>query len=465
MENAIKRKRIIYAAIIFVGIFILIYFIKNPLVPKLTGELEIRDTYGNVLMTIDDVKSAEIVPWKTSNNQESYLINAIFTEEGTKKCSDITTAMQGETLSVYLCDVWLSESLIQGPITSGVMQLGSFDSYEEAEYYLRFIRYSPSESDIGGVEISSSEDTQSTDEGYSEDTLNFDENADYMENSLYAEYSYIGNFGELGLAVACRDGYYGYIDEEGNEKIPFAYEEAEDFDDELQLAVVEIGNGYGVIDTEGDFILKPMYYNIHFEQGFIFARDGEYGLFNANGEQIIECSYADFCIIDNYIYAEIPSSWNYNYELFDMNGNSMFGSGVFENAVRMGLPKNGRSWVVYEADDGYSDVCKLLDSNFNLINNKMYTDVTDFNQGYAVVQEYVVIDEDEYLENDYWDYDHYKIINENGEDVLELPETDISCPEYQSVNEYFVFYQDESYEKYYLFDRTTGVTCEYGTIL
>ena len=101
MENAIKRKRIIYAAIIFVGIFILIYFIKNPLVPKLTGELEIRDTYGNVLMTIDDVKSAEIVPWKTSNNQESYLINAIFTEEGTKKCSDITTAMQGETLSVY----------------------------------------------------------------------------------------------------------------------------------------------------------------------------------------------------------------------------------------------------------------------------------------------------------------------------------------------------------------------------
>ena len=60
-----------------------------------------------------------------------------------------------------------------------------------------------------------------------------------------------------GLAVAGSYGTYGYIDASGRNVIPQQFKEALDFVG--GMAVVETETGFGIINRQSYFLLKPIY--------------------------------------------------------------------------------------------------------------------------------------------------------------------------------------------------------------
>lgn len=77
------------------------------------------------------------------------------------------------------------------------------------------------------------------------------------------KYDKLGSFHE-GLALAQRNGLWGYIDTKGNEVIPCIYKGTEDgnygFDFSEGMAVVIDKNGkYGYINTKGEVVIKPQF--------------------------------------------------------------------------------------------------------------------------------------------------------------------------------------------------------------
>ncbi len=104
-----------------------------------------------------------------------------------------------------------------------------------------------------------------------------------------------------------RKNYWGYLNEKGEETISCQYLAAEPF--RQQRAKVDFMDGQGVIDTQGNWVIKPFKYNgatlhlarIH-DDLFIFGTQrhhyqvAKYGLVNQEGEEIY---VSDYPLIDN----------------------------------------------------------------------------------------------------------------------------------------------------------------------
>lgn len=137
-------------------------------------------------------------------------------------------------------------------------------------------------------------------------------------------YTMINPFSE-GLAVACRDNKFGYIDKTCKEVIAFEYDYANDFHEGLSsveknnkwgyidkrgkltikyqydyandfhegLASVCIKNKWGYIDREGNKAIKFKYASAgNFHEGLAAVeRDGKWGYIDRNGKEIIACKY------------------------------------------------------------------------------------------------------------------------------------------------------------------------------
>ena len=102
-----------------------------------------------------------------------------------------------------------------------------------------------------------------------------------------ATYEITGAFLE-GLAPACENGLYGYLDRDQQVVIPFAYEWADTFEE--GLAVVESNGWFGVIDKSGKTVLEPVFEDIRWraENGVILAagENGQWRLFSRSGESV-----------------------------------------------------------------------------------------------------------------------------------------------------------------------------------
>ena len=70
-------------------------------------------------------------------------------------------------------------------------------------------------------------------------------------------YENLTYFSKNGLAVAKRNGKYGYINNKGDIIIDFKYEDARGF--KYDLAPVKINGKWGFIDESGNFKIKPKY--------------------------------------------------------------------------------------------------------------------------------------------------------------------------------------------------------------
>ena len=96
---------------------------------------------------------------------------------------------------------------------------------------------------------------------------NLKENEEKIVDYYKVPYSHINcNFSE-GLTFVCNDGFFGYIDKDGKEKISFIYGDAGIFKE--GLAPVEKSSKYGYIDKNGGEKIPFQYDYAHiFCEGF-----------------------------------------------------------------------------------------------------------------------------------------------------------------------------------------------------
>ena len=67
------------------------------------------------------------------------------------------------------------------------------------------------------------------------------------------------NFSE-GLCAVIKDGKYGFIDTLGNIVIPFQFDAADNFYN--QIAIVKVNGKYGAINNKGAFVIPATYYTL-----------------------------------------------------------------------------------------------------------------------------------------------------------------------------------------------------------
>ena len=133
---------------------------------------------------------------------------------------------------------------------------------------------------------------------------------------------------EEGLLAVSKNGYYGYINEKGEEIIPFIFNRATAFyrgiaivqdnqsranlinkqgellvengyttiyrDNDTKFFIVVDEDKYGLLDIKGDIIVDLIYDDIEpFYEGLaVVKKDNKYGYINTHGEIVIEPTYA-----------------------------------------------------------------------------------------------------------------------------------------------------------------------------
>ena len=135
------------------------------------------------------------------------------------------------------------------------------------------------------------------------------------DNQTVVDFQYKFIFGlSDGLAAAIKDDKYGYIDQTGKVVIDFMYDNGRDF----HFGLAEVANRvegldkhdesqsslkYGVIDKTGKFIIPPEYDSVlipfYKNDGRIHVQLGEkYGIFNTDGKPIIDIVYNNISFFD-----------------------------------------------------------------------------------------------------------------------------------------------------------------------
>ncbi len=114
---------------------------------------------------------------------------------------------------------------------------------------------------------------------------------EYFKNS---EFKVLGNINN-GLIRAKKNDQYGFVDIQGNIKIPFMYKLAFDFNE--NFARVVVGRKTGLIDSQNNFMLLPTKYELIFPfdtNGLAIVQNKEFGpmgLINKKGEEILAPTY------------------------------------------------------------------------------------------------------------------------------------------------------------------------------
>lgn len=105
------------------------------------GSLYFYDSEQNIILEGTDVASAQGASYqdKTTGALE-YVVQLTFTEEGTKKFADATTANVGKTIAIVYDGVMYSNPVVREPITGGQCTISGMESYEEADILASTIR-------------------------------------------------------------------------------------------------------------------------------------------------------------------------------------------------------------------------------------------------------------------------------------------------------------------------------------
>lgn len=201
------------------------------------------------------------------------------------------------------------------------------------------------------------------------------------------EFSLIDTYNSEGIALAQKDGFYGFINQMGNTIVSFQFVEADPFVNGLARVYM---NKWGVIDSTGTFIVEPMYEEISIlDNNYISICDGNlYGLCDSSGAIIIEINYLEnFKFTSSRIYAckrvDSYGSW---YEIFDYEGNSLMNTIPAENTLYVSYPNNGVHIVCFNYPKMDENFYYAYDENFHAIFGEACGYISDFSSfGYAVV--------------------------------------------------------------------------------
>lgn len=97
---------------------------------------------GSVILTGDDVKSAEAGYQPDQYGNQAPMVAISFTDEAAEKFAEATTdaAASGRTIAIYYDDHFISVPMVEEPITNGQCVISGTTDYAEAEELATFIR-------------------------------------------------------------------------------------------------------------------------------------------------------------------------------------------------------------------------------------------------------------------------------------------------------------------------------------
>ena len=202
-----------------------------------------------------------------------------------------------------------------------------------------------------------------------------DKNGKYIAE---AKYDTIGSFFD-GLARVSRQGGYGYIDETGSEVISTQFSSAQDFSNGYALVAQNLGEGnkWGLIDTSGNIIQKPIYTNLKKESNGLFSASYTlYGetidiLLSNDGKEII----GDYDVIQcDEKYTMIEKDFRYG--IVDELGRVI----AEPQYNYIGSFNEGLCYVKKDGKCGY------IDENGTLVIDMQYDDTQSFSEGLAAVE-------------------------------------------------------------------------------
>lgn len=105
------------------------------------GSLYFYDYQQNIILEGTDVASAQAASYKDKTTGAlEYVVQLTFTDEGTKKFADATTANVGKTIAIVYDGVMYSNPVVREPITGGQCTISGMESYEEADILASTIR-------------------------------------------------------------------------------------------------------------------------------------------------------------------------------------------------------------------------------------------------------------------------------------------------------------------------------------
>lgn len=160
---------------------------------------------------------------------------------------------------------------------------------------------------------------------------------------------------------------YGYIDYNGKILLEPKYESitrnVEYDNDDIYLTFMEKGKK-GVIKNK-KIIIKPKYQSIVFYELsniFVVNRNGKYGFFNNNGDEILKTDYTSYSIAGNYISVKKDDSMM----LYDVHGN-IVNTNNYKSIVETSNP----SFFIAQNEQGYYSI---ISKDIQIENN--YTNIT-----------------------------------------------------------------------------------------
>jgi len=256
------------------------------------------------------------------------------------------------------------------------------------------------------------------------------EKSEFVIEPIFEE---IGMY-DQGIALAKKDGYYGFIDPKGSTVIGFMFESASGFVGNRAMAEIDSksGNGTGVIDREGNWIIAPEHAGVIINEDFIWCEvnihtgaDPWYGLYDHDGNVVISSSheYEDFIMGENYIFATTNHK---NYQVYDYSGNNLLRELEYVDSVSLTEQQVylGNCSIPNAVADVFDyDYQVVLDENLNIISDR-YSMITTFDPvGYAAAES--ANDPNEYGVSSGSENAEWVVLDQSGAVVDELPNTKV----------------------------------------
>lgn len=167
------------------------------------------------------------------------------------------------------------------------------------------------------------------------------------------------------IRITINGNKYGYIDKYGKEIIPFKFTNAYNFN-EYGLAIVNENGRYGIINSEGIYIVNAQYslINQYSEGRSIYVENTAMGVFDEKGHKLTDAVY-DY--IGNYKdgYAVIRKTYGNKYRYGYLN---LKGGESCETKYIEANDFNGNYALVKIKDREYS----LIDNQCNIVNTYKY---------------------------------------------------------------------------------------------
>lgn len=212
------------------------------------------------------------------------------------------------------------------------------------------------------------------------------------EQNQYLETGYI-------VSEKTKDGIiYGYIDYNGKKLIEPKYESisrALEYDDN-NIYLIFMENGKKGVIKNNKVIIKPKYQSINYygnSKVFVVNKNGKYGFFEKDGNEILETEYTSYSIAGNYISVKKDDESR----LYDLHGN-LVNTNTYQSILETDNPsyfiaqdENGYFSIIskdIQIQDKYTNITYAFDNFFIFTNEEGKSGVLNIFTGIEIPAEY-----------------------------------------------------------------------------